>query len=409
VAAEKLTALQVKRAKPGAHGDGKGLWLVVGSNGSRSWVFRYMVAGRAREMGLGSAYDVSLAEAREEARKCRRLIQAGGDPIDARRARRLAARLERARAMTFEQCAAAFIEAHEVGWTPRHASAWANTLRDHVFPVIGGMPVQSVDTPLALAVLKPLWATKSVTADRVRSRCEAVIGWATTAGYRAGDNPFRWRDHLENLLAKQSRVHRVEHFDTIPYQELPGFMAQLRSRPGPVARALESAILLTARTGEVIGAEWAEFDFRERIWALPARRRKVGTEDLRLPLCTRMLELLAELPRIAGNPFVFIGEKPGRPISPPAMLALMRRLHQTATVHGTARASFKTWATEATAFPPEIVEMQLGHTVGNAVARAYMRTDLLARRRALAEQWGQFCCSPPRDDNVVQFGGAANG
>ena len=246
-----------------------------------------------------------------------------------------------------------------------------------------------------------------MTAGRVRSRCELILAWATTAGYRAGDNPFRWRSHLENLLPRESRVHRIEHFPALPYMQLPEFTAQLRDWPeGMAAAALEVAILTVCRTNEILGMQWSEIDLPARIWTLPVERQKSGKEPRRLPMPQRMVEIVEGLPRIAGNPFVFAGERPGRPINPSAMLTLMRRLHPSVTVHG-CRATFKSWASEQTAFPREVIELTLGHVVGNAVERAYQRADLLERRRALAEQWATFCCSLPQADNVVSLAAGA--
>jgi len=365
-------------------------------NGGASWAFRY----RSRNMGLG-AYDLySLDEVDDEARRLRRLVRDGRDPIEERRSDRLARRLERTKAMTFAKCAAAFIAAHRAGWSPRHADAWENTLRDHVFPAIGDLPVQAINTGIAVKILEPLWYAKPVTAGRVRSRCELVLAWATTAGYRAGDNPFAWKSHLENLLPRESRVHRVAHLPASPYAEMPAFMTALRDQSGMAARALEVAILTACRSNEVHGMQWEEIDLSTGIWTLPVERQKAGKEPRRIPMSRRMVEIIECLPRVAGNPFVFAGERPRRPINPSAMLILLRRLHPSATVHGF-RATFKSWASEQTAFPREIIEMALGHAVGNVVERAYQRSDLLERRRALTVQWSQFCATPPRDNNVV--------
>ena len=367
-------------------------------NGGASWAFRF----RARNMGLG-AYDLySLDEVDDEARRLRRIGREGRDPIAERRARRL----ERARETTFEVATEAYIAAHRAGWTPRHADAWGNTLRDHVLPAIGALPVQAIDTGLAIKILEPLWYAKPVTAGRVRSRCELIMAWATTAGYRAGDNPFRWKSHLENLLPRQSRVHRVEHLPALPYHDLPAFMARLRDQSETAARALEVAIETTCRTNEVLGMQGGEVDLPTRIWTLPVERQKAGKEPRRIAMSRRIVEIIEGLPRVAGNPFVFAGERPRRPIHASAMLHMLRRLHPSATVHGF-RASFKSWASEQTDFPREIIELALGHTVGSAVEQAYQRADLLARRRALAEQWATFCCSPPQADNVVPLAAGA--
>jgi integrase len=354
--------------------------------------------------GLG-AYDLfSLDEVDDEARRLRRIVREGRDPIEERKAgqlaRKLERKLERAREMTFAKAAAAYIAANRAGWSLRHAEAWEGTLRDHVFPTIGDLPVPAIDTGIALKVLEPIWHGNPVTAGRVRGRCEMILSWATAAGYRTGDNPFRWRSHLETLLPRESRIHRVEHLAVLPYAQVPEFMARLRDQSGMAAQALETLALMACRTNEGLGMQRSELDLPSRTWILPVERQKAGKEPRRLPLSQRVVEIIEGLPRVAGNAFVFAGERPGRPIYPSATLNLMRRLHPTATVHGF-RASFKSWASEQTAFPREIIEMALGHAVGSAVERAYQRSDLLERRRALLEQWSTFCCSLPEDDNVI--------
>jgi integrase len=369
-------------------------------NGGASWSFRYMARNKPHDLGLG-AYDLySLDEVDDEARRLRRLVREGRDPIAERRAERRARQIERAKSVTFKDCADAYIAAHRAGWSPRHVSAWENSLRDHVLPLIGALPVAAIDTGLAVRVLEPIWYDKSVTAGRVRSRCELVLAWAATAGFRTGDNPFRWRAHLKNLLPGEERLHRVEHLPAMDYVDVPGFMARLRDRPGMAARALETAVLTVCRSNEVLGMKRVELDLSAGTWTLPVDRQKAGKEPRRIPLQRRLVEVFGALPRVAGNPFVFAGEREGRPIDRTAMLRLMRQLHLSATVHG-ARASFRSWAAEQTAFPHEVIETALGHAVGSAVSRAYQRSDLFERRRALAEAWSQFCSSPPRDDNVV--------
>ena len=254
---ERLTALQAKRtSKPGVLSDGRGLCLRVGKGGAKSWVLRYMLDGRAREMGLGSYYDLTLAEARERARGLRKLVKEHRiDPIDDRRTRRAAERIERAKVMKFRECAEAYVVAHEAGWRNRkHAAQWPSTLSAYVYPHFGALPVQTVDTALVMKALEPIWLKKPETAGRVRGRIESVLDWAAARGYRGGENPARWRGHLENLLPKRSKVRQVEHHAALPYTELGAFMAELRQQPGVGAAALEFAILTATRTGEVLGA-----------------------------------------------------------------------------------------------------------------------------------------------------------
>jgi integrase len=280
-----MTALAVQRLKePGYHADGGGLYLQVTATGAKSWVFRYRVNGRLRDMGLGPLHTVSLAEARDKATQCRKLRLEGIDPIDARKAERLAGKLEAAKSMTFAECAAAYIAAHEAGWrNPVHRAQWRSTLETYTGPILGHLPVQAVDLPLVMKVLEPIWTTKTETASRLRGRIESVLDWATVRGYRQGDNPARWRGHLENLLPKPGKVQKVEHHPALPYGEIGAFMALLRNEVGVGARALEFLILTAARTGEVIGATWGEIDLANKLWTIPAERIKAGKEH-RVPL-----------------------------------------------------------------------------------------------------------------------------
>jgi hypothetical protein len=254
----KLTALAVSQAKRrGYYGDGGGLFLQVSAGGAKSWVFRFKVDGKLREMGLGPTHTISLAEAREKALGCRKVRLDGRDPIDERKASRLAAKLDAAKAMTFKDCAERYIAAHKAGWrNPKHAAQWPSTLGSYVYPVFGSLPVQAVDVGLVMKALEPIWIGKPETAGRVRGRIESVLDWAAARGYRQGENPARWRGHLENLLPQKAKVRRVEHHAALPYVEIAEFMAALRQQEGIAARALEFAILTAARTGEVIGARW---------------------------------------------------------------------------------------------------------------------------------------------------------
>jgi integrase len=390
-AVERLTALQAKRANaPGLLSDGKGLCLRVGDGGAKSWVLRYMLDGRPHEMGLGSFYDLSLAEARERAREFRKMVKDGVDPIDDRRARRAAQRAERAKVMTFRQCAEAYVAAHQAGWRNRkHAAQWPSTLSAYVYPHFGPLPVHAIDTGLVTKTLEPIWLKKPETAGRVRGRIESILDWATARGYRQGENPARWRGHLENLLPGKSKVRRVEHHAALPYAEIWSFMSELRQQGGVAARALEFAILTAARTGEVIGARWDEIDFAERLWTVPAQRMKAAREH-RVPLSEPVLAILKEMQKVRSGNFVFPGAKVGRPISNMAMLMLLRRMgHVDLTTHGF-RSSFRDWAAERTNFPPEVAEMALAHTVSDKVEAAYRRGDLFEKRRRLMHDWASF-------------------
>jgi integrase len=401
-AAERLTAKEVERAKaPGLYGDGKGLWLRVGAGAGKSWVLRYMIDGRAREMGLGSRADYTLTEARERARHYRKQIREGVDPIEHRRA----GRAPRVRAMTFRQCAEAYIRAHSAGWrNQKHAAQWPASLAAYVYPVFGALPVEVIDTALVMCALEPIWKTTPETASRVRGRIENVLDWAKARGHRDGENPARWKGHLKNLLPPKSRVRRVEHFAALSYGELPEFMAGLRSQSGVAARALEVTVLTASRTGEVLGAKWSEINLAERLWVIPAERMKAGREH-RTPLCDRAIAILDEMRKIREGEFVFPGRGPGRPLSNMAMLAVLRRMGRgDLTAHGF-RSTFSDWAAERTNFAAEVREMALAHTVADKVEAAYRRGDLFQKRRQLADAWGRYCAATPLvAGNVVALG-----
>lgn len=410
----KLNALAVQRAtRRGYLADGGGLYLLVGRTGAKSWVFRFRKAGRLREMGLGPLHTIGLAKAREKARECREQRLDGADPIDARRAARAAARLDAAKAMTFRQCAQSYIAAHQAGWrNPKHAAQWPATLGTYVYPVFGELPVAAVDVGLVMKALDPIWAEKPETAGRVRGRIESVLDWATARGYRQGDNPARWRGHLENLLPKKTKVRRVEHHAALPYADLGDFMVELRGQEGVAARALEFAILTAARTGEVIGARWGEINTAERLWTIPPGRMKAGKEH-RVPLSDAAIAVVEKMAAIRSGDFLFSGAKAERPLSNMAFLMLLRRMAKEnprwgdLTAHGF-RSSFRDWAAERTAFPAEVAEMALAHVVGDKVEAAYRRGDLFEKRREVMDAWGWYCAAPPAapGSNVVSMAAA---
>jgi len=350
-----------------------------------------MLDGRAREMGLGSYYDLTLAEARERARGLRKLVKEHRiDPIDDRRARRSAERIERAKVMTFRQCAEAYVAAHEAGWRNRkHAAQWPSTLSAFVYPHFGALPVQTVDTALVMKALEPIWLKKPETAGRVRGRIESVLDWAAARGYRGGENPARWRGHLENLLPKRSKVRQVEHHAALPYTELGAFMAELRQQTGVGAAALEFAILTATRTGEVLGARWGEINMAEQVWTIPAGRMKAAREH-RVPLSDQVLRILERKRQVPQGDYVFLGARAGRPLSNMAMTMTMRRMGRgDLTTHGF-RSTFRDWAAERTNFSREVAEMALAHTVSDKVEAAYRRGDLFEKRRQLMAAWARY-------------------
>lgn len=383
----QLSALKVSRTRdPGLYADGGGLYLQVTNAEARSWIFRFMLNGRARSMGLGSLHTLTLAEAREKATECRKLCLDGIDPIEAREKARATARLDAANTITFDACSEAYIEAHRMGWrNAKHANQWRNTLATYASPVFGALPVQAVDTGLVMRVIEPIWGGKTETATRVRGRIESVLDWAATRGYRQGENPARWRGHLQNLLPKRSKVKRVEHHAALPFREISEFVGRLRAQSGTSPLALEFTILTAARTGEVIGATWDEIDLAERTWTVPAGRMKGGREH-RVPLCDRAVEILEGF-KVLGDRHVFPGGKRGRSLSNMAMLELLKRMNRPdLTVHGF-RSTFRDWAAETTHFPNEMVEMALAHIIENRVEAAYRRGDLFQKRCELMDAW----------------------
>lgn len=410
----KLSALTAGREKrPGMYGDGGGLYLHVGKTGAKSWVFRFWVPardpltgelvidattgkrrGRIREMGLGSCITVSLQEARERALECRKLREKDIDPIEAREAAKREAALERAKSLKFKDAAAAYIAAHRVAWkNDKHAAQWPATLTKYAHPIIGHLPLQHIDTALVMQVIEPIWSKKPETANRVRGRIETVLDWATVRGYRQGENPARWRGHLDKLLPARSKVRKTRHHSALPYTELADFMVKLRTQDGIAARALEFTIITAARTSEVIGAKPDEIDAKDKAWIVPADRMKARREH-RVPLSDRALEILGICSEgNEKNVFVFPGRNAGKPLSNMAMLKLLQRIGRgDLTVHGF-RATFKTWASERTSIQKEIVEAALAHIIGDKVEQAYRRGDLFEKRRRLMQQWSAFCAS----------------
>ncbi len=394
----KINALKT----PGYYGDGGGLYLRVRPGGSKSWVFRFTVAGRKRDGGLGRYPTITLAKARELAEECRRLVACGVDPVEQRREEREVVAARAAKAMMFEACAKAYIEAHEAGWkSDKHHRQWRASLGTYVFPIIGVAPVDAIDTTMVLTVLTPIWNSKPETASRVRGRIELVLDWAKARGYRDGENPARWRGHLQHMLAPKKKLRQVEHLAALPYDEIGELMAELRERTSIAARALEFLILTAARTNEALGATWDEIDLHTKKWTIPAQRMKGGREH-RVPLCPRAVHIVKEMAEIRLNEYVFPGIKPGRGLSHMTMLMMLRRMgYADCTIHGF-RSTFRDWAAECTTVPREIAEAALAHVTGSAVERAYRRGDALEKRRVLMEQWAVHCQQTP-SAKVVQF------
>lgn len=398
---DKLSALAVsKNSKPGYYGDGAGLWLQVSKSITKSWIFRYTLAGKQREMGLGALHTVTLSEARAKAKSCRSLLLDGKDPLDARKASQLVEALERAKMITFDQCATAYIAAHRGSWkNAKHAAQWESTLATYAGPIIGALPVAAVDTALVVKVLSPIWQDKTETATRLRGRIESILDWATVSKFRVGENPARWRGHLDNLLADPNKVSKVEHHPALPWQDLVGFMTELRMREGIAARAVEFAILTATRSGEVRGAAWGEIDMDAALWTIPAERMKAGREH-RVPLSTAALELLKSAPRLGE--IVFPGRGKDTALSDMSLTAVLRRMgRKEITVHGF-RSTFRDWCSEAVAnsFPREVCEHALAHSLPDKVEAAYRRGDLLEKRKMLMQTWADFCTIVPTTAGV---------
>ena len=406
----RLSALAVSRArKRGMYPDGNGLYLQVTKPGVRSWVYRYMLNGTPRHMGLGPLDAVTLADARVKALDARRLRLAGVDPINARKDALADARLEAARSITFKDAAERYMEAHKAGWrSAKHRDQWRATLKTYAYPVFGTLSVQAVDVALVMKVLEPIWGTRTETASRVRGRIESVLDWAAARGYRLGENPARWRGHLQNLLPRRSKVQKVEHHPALPYGEIGAFMVDLRRQEGTAASALEFVILTACRAGEVIGARWGEFNIEEVLWTIPPERIKSDRQH-RLSLSPAALTIINAMQEVhttgQGDGFVFPGGKRARPLSDTALRAVLKRMGRgDLTVHGF-RSTFRDWAAERTNYPREAAEMALGHAVADKVEAAYRRSDLFQKRRRLMVEWARFCHSGAKAGEVVALRG----
>lgn len=401
----KLNPKQVENlAEAGTYEDGDGLRLVVKATGRKSWVMRYQLNGKRREMGLGSFPDVGLKAARLAAADQRKLLTAGTDPMAARDAGREALRASEraaaAKAVTFKTAATDYIAAHRAGWkNAKHAQQWENTLATYAEPVIGHLPVSEVGTTDVLEILQPIWTSKTETASRVRNRIELVLDAAKARGLRDGENPARWRGHLDKLLPKRAKVRAVEHHTALPWPDLPVFMAELAKHHALSYAAIRLTILTACRTSEILNATWDEIDLRSHTWTIPAARMKAG-KDHRVPLSEAAVKVLTSLPRIDESPYLFPGARPGRPLSNLAMLMGLRRMGcGNLTMHGF-RSTFRDWAAERTQYPREVCEMALAHKVADGAEAAYWRGDVFEKRRALMAAWAQYATTSPTEKVV---------
>lgn len=424
----KLTVKGVERAlkKPGRYRDGRGLLLQVNSATNASWVFRYERGGRERWLGLGPLSLVSLAEARDKAHEARKLLYSGIDPMEKRKAEKAARAVVPSATLSFEEAARQYFDQHQKKWSnPKHRAQFLSTLEQYAFPLLGRVAVGQIDTPRLIAVLEQrhenypdqrLWDAIPETANRLRGRIEQVLDWATVRGHRTGDNPARWKGHLDNVLPARGKIRKVKHHPALAYAQISGFMAELRGRKGIAARALEFLILTAARTGAVIGARRDEVDFEQKVWTVPPDRAetKISVDQpRRVPLSDRAVEILKELPKEADNPYLFIGGRAGIGLSNMAMAELLKDMawpsatpDRIATVHGF-RSTFKDWASETTSYPNHVSEAALWHIVADRVEAAYRRGDLFNKRRRLMVDWARYCvASPVANAKVLPMRGA---
>lgn len=409
--AKELSAAEVRRlTEPGFYAVGgvAGLHLSVRNEQARSWILRTRVGSLRRDIGLGGFPDVTLAGAREAAREAKEKIRAGIDPVAERRELRSQLLAQQAREVTFADAAAEVIKNKQAeASNPKHAAQWASTLKTYAFPVLGKMAVADIEIAHVLKVLRPHWETKTETMTRVRQRVEAVLAWATANGHRSGDNPAAWRGNLDAVLPKPSKVAKVKGHAALPYACAAEFMADLRTRDGLAAKALEFTILTASRSGEVRGATWDEIDLAAKVWTVPADRMKAKVEH-RVPLSPAAVSLLEALPRMEGNPLVFPAPRGGE-MSDATMAAVIKRMNanrpegeaytdpkqdkRPITVHGF-RSTFRDWAGESTAYPGEAIEQALAHTIRNAAEAAYRRGDMLEKRRRLMADWADYLAAP---------------
>ena len=410
-----LSARKIARlTKRGRYPDGRvpGLLFQISKTGGRSWVLRYCLNKRERMLGLGRAELVSVEYARDRARAAWRQILDGIDPVAVKQERKAGVAAPTASSITFAGAVDRYIASHRAGWkNAKHANQWQSTL-NYAAPIIGSLLVDQIDTAQVMLVLeqeyegKTLWTAIPETATRLRQRIEAVLDWAKARQFRDGENPARWRGHLDKLLPARAKIAKVAHHPALPYADLPALMAGLRTRRSVSAKALEFTILIACRTNEVTQARRSEIDWSAKVWTIPGDRMKAGREH-RVPLCDRTIELLESLPCEADSDFLFIGGRAGMPMSNAAMAKLLKEIGppstapgKIATVHGM-RSTFRDWAAEMTNFPRELAEAALAHILDSKTEAAYQRGDLLLKRRKLMEAWARFCAAPIRRSDIV--------
>jgi integrase len=420
--ANRLTTRKVETTKtPARLADGLGLYLIVEGEFSKNWVFEYQFNGKRRYMGLGSALDVSLADAREKRNQYRKMKASGVDPLLHKRATRTAEALEIAKGITFEQAATRYMDTNRAGWGESHDEQWASTLRDYAYPTMGHLPVQSIDKMLVLAVLEPIWTKNNVTASRLRGRIEEVLDWAKAMDMREGENPARWRGHLDKILPAPKKVHKKKSFPALPWKQISAFVKDLRSNTGVPASALDFLILTAARKEEVMDAKWPEIDLQNAVWTVPEDRMKMRVEH-RVPLSKPAIAILENMQKKRINEFVFFATIRGTERISEAVFGRLIEVMNAKNVaaglpkwtdpkdgrvivpHGF-RSTFRTWGGDETNFAREILEKAIAHTVGDETERSYDRGDLFEKRRKLMDAWAAVTTSDPAKtgDNVVEL------
>lgn len=418
-----LTELKIKHAKPGYWLDGDGLYLQVSPSGAKSWIYRFQLNGKRREMGLGSLADVSAKDARRRAAEARALVHSKIDPLEHRKqqAQVAAARAAQiaAGAVTFKKVSLEYIEANQAGWkNAKHAKQWRSSLSAHAYPVMGDTPVGAIDTAMVLEVLNPIWLTKTETATRLRGRIEQVLSYAKVKGYRSGENPAAWRGHLDNVLPKPGKIAPHTPQPALPYDRMSEFMGELRQREGVSVLCLEFVILTACRSGEALNAKWSEIDEEKGVWTVPADRMKASKEH-RVPLSDAALAVLEDAKKVRQGEYIFPGVRSGKPMTDMALTALVKRMDDDQVKNGAVRwldvksgrrivthgfrSSMRDWAAEATHYPGEMAEMALAHAVGNKVEAAYRRGDMFEKRRQMMADWAAWC--EPKPGNVVPIRG----
>ncbi len=400
--AKELTPIEIKRInKQGHHpvGGVSGLLLQVSKSGAKSWILRTTVGVKRRDIGLGGFPTIPLGLAREKARDAKELIEKGTDPVEHRKALRAQLIASQASALTFEEAAYIVHKNKASGFrNAKHSTSWIISLKTYACPIIGKLPIEKVEISHIVKILEPIWKTKTETASRLRGRIESVLAWATVSGFRKGDNPARWKGHLDAVLQAPGKVTKVVHLKALAIDGMGEFMLDLRKREGIAARALEFGILTATRSGEVRGAVWDEIDINNRVWIIPAGRMKAQKEH-RVPLSDSAIQILSNLPRFEDNNLVFPAPR-GGVLSDMSLAAVIKRMKVDVVPHGF-RSTFRDWCSERTNYPRDVAEMALAHAIGNAVEAAYRRGDLFEKRTRLMQEWANFINQPKISGEII--------